>query len=231
VPDEANRRGLFFLDATCPLVSKVHYEAQHLYDGGHLVLLIGHKGHPEVIGTMGQLPPGAVVLIQTLEDVQTLEMAAETSVAYVTQTTLSVDETKEIAAALKLKFPHIREPRKDDICYATTNRQMAVKAIAPRVDRLIVIGAENSSNSVRLVEVAKVYGCPESRLYADASQVDWQWLQGAKNLGLSAGASAPEILVEELIAACRERYEVTLEGVNLGEENVHFNLPRILEGV
>ena len=231
VPDEANRRGLFFLDATCPLVSKVHHEAQHLYEAGHLVLLIGHKGHPEVIGTMGQLPAGAVVLVENLAEVASLHLEPTRALAYVTQTTLSVDETKEIAAALKLKFPHIKEPRKDDICYATTNRQMAVKALAPHVDRMIVIGAQNSSNSVRLMEVAKAYGCGASRLYADASQVDWSWLQGARTLGLSAGASAPEILVEELISACKARYEVTVEGVTLGKENVYFNLPRVLEGV
>ncbi len=229
VPDEANRRGLYFLDATCPLVSKVHHEAQHLFQAGYFVLLIGHKGHPEVIGTMGQLPEGAVTLVQTVQDVHALDLPDVTQIAYVTQTTLSVDETRDIAQALKAKFPQLIEPKKDDICYATTNRQMAVKAIAPLVERMIVIGAENSSNSVRLVEVSKAYGCPQSKLYQDASHVDWRWLSGATTLGLSAGASAPEVLVEELIQACEMRYNVILKRITLGSENVRFNLPRVLE--
>ena len=228
VPAEAQQRELFYLDATCPLVSKVHREAEHLFQSGHLIFLIGHKGHPEVVGTMGQLPEGAVILIQTMEDVDKLTHIHPEKCAFVTQTTLSVDETLEIAHALRNRFPHISEPKREDICYATTNRQAAVKKIAPLVDRMIVIGAPNSSNSVRLVEVSKAYGCPESRLYSHVEQVDWDWLKGSQSLGLTAGASAPEELVEALIEACQARFDLSIETVKVAEENVHFNLPRRL---
>ncbi|MBN9565368.1 MAG: 4-hydroxy-3-methylbut-2-enyl diphosphate reductase [Alphaproteobacteria bacterium] len=228
VPAEAKRRELFYLDATCPLVSKVHREAEHLFQSGHLIFLIGHKGHPEVVGTMGQLPEGAVILIQTLEDVENLVNINPEKCAFVTQTTLSVDETFQVSQALRARFPHISEPKREDICYATTNRQTAVKKIAPLVERMIVIGAPNSSNSVRLVEVSKAYGCPESRLCSHVDQVDWDWLKGSRSLGLTAGASAPEELVEGLIEACRSRFDVSIETVKVAEENVNFNLPRVL---
>lgn len=228
VPAEAARRNLIYLDATCPLVSKVHHEAQHLHAAGHRILLIGHKGHPEVIGTMGQLPEGSVHLVETITDVDQLTLPATEKVAYVTQTTLSVDETRHIGDALKQKFPTLVEPKKEDICYATTNRQEAVKAIAPHVDHMVVIGAANSSNSVRLVEVSKAYGCTESRLYATAAEIDWHWLGNTKKLGLTAGASAPEELVEAVIAACKNRYDITIQSIQVAEENVHFNLPRQL---
>jgi 4-hydroxy-3-methylbut-2-enyl diphosphate reductase len=228
VPAEATRRELLYLDATCPLVSKVHREAEHLFQSGHLIFLIGHKGHPEVVGTMGQLPEGAVILIQTIDDVNKLAGIHPPKCAFVTQTTLSVDETFQISQALRNRFPHITEPKREDICYATTNRQTAVKKIAPLVDRMIVIGASNSSNSVRLVEVSKAYGCPESRLYSHVEQVDWDWLKDCRSLGLTAGASAPEELVEALIEACRSRFDVSIEIVKVAEENVNFNLPRLL---
>jgi 4-hydroxy-3-methylbut-2-enyl diphosphate reductase len=228
VPEEAKKRELFYLDATCPLVSKVHREAEHLFQSGHLIFLIGHKGHPEVVGTMGQLPEGAVILIQTIEDVEHLADMHPSKCAFVTQTTLSVDETLQISLALRNRFPHITEPKREDICYATTNRQAAVKKIAPLVDRMIVIGAPNSSNSVRLVEVSKAYGCPESRLYSHVEQVDWDWLKDCRSLGLTAGASAPEELVEALIEACRSRFDISIETIKVAEENVNFNLPRLL---
>ncbi|MGP1396382.1 MAG: 4-hydroxy-3-methylbut-2-enyl diphosphate reductase [Inquilinaceae bacterium] len=228
VPAEANRRNLLYVDATCPLVSKVHREAEHLHGDGRLVVLVGHEGHPEVIGTMGQLPPGAVVLVETVDDVERLTVPPDARLACVTQTTLSVDDTVEIVAALKRRFPKIAMPRKEDICYATTNRQQAVKAIAPQCDALLVIGAPNSSNSQRLVEVARLAGCPRSILVQRAADIDWAWLEGTKTLGITAGASAPEVLVEEVVAACRTRFAVQVEDVATTTEDVVFRLPRAL---
>jgi 4-hydroxy-3-methylbut-2-enyl diphosphate reductase len=228
VPAEAGRRNLLFVDATCPLVSKVHREAERHADGGRTVVLIGHAGHPEVIGTMGQLPAGAVLLVEDVAQAEVLDVPDRLNLAYATQTTLSVDDTIEIVAALRRRFPAIQGPKMEDICYATTNRQAAVKAIAERCDALVVIGAPNSSNSMRLVEVAANYGCARARLVQRAGDMDWQWLGNAKRLGITAGASAPELLVDELIAACRERYEVTVEEVRTTEESVVFKLPRQL---
>jgi 4-hydroxy-3-methylbut-2-enyl diphosphate reductase len=228
VPAEAERRDLFYLDATCPLVSKVHNQAQHQAHAGRQILLIGHAGHPEVIGTMGQLPEGAITLVETVEDVATLDVPIEAPLAYVTQTTLSVDDTAAIVEALRARFPDIAEPGSEDICYATTNRQEAIKAIAARCDAMIVIGAPNSSNSNRLVEVALRAGCRDAALVERASAMDWVRFADCRTLGLSAGASAPEILVEEFVTACRARYDVTVERVTVRAENVHFNLPRAL---
>lgn len=228
VPAEAERRELFYLDATCPLVSKVHNQAQHQQRNGRHILLIGHAGHPEVIGTMGQLPEGTMTLIETEEDVAALDIAPDTPLSYVTQTTLSVDDTAAIIAALRARFPDISEPGSEDICYATTNRQEAVKMIAPRCDAVIVIGAPNSSNSNRLVEVALRAGCADAALVERAGTIDWDRFANCRTLGLTAGASAPEELVEEFIAACGERFDVTIEPVTLREENIQFNLPRAL---
>jgi len=229
VPNAAKERSLYYLDATCPLVSKVHREVEHHQESGRIVILIGHAGHPEVIGTMGQVPPGSVVLVETVEDVAKLPFTHEDDLAHATQTTLSVDEVTDIIAALKERYPTIHGPKKEDICYATTNRQLAIKTLATQVDRMIVIGAANSSNSVRLVETAKLHGCPEARLYPRASEVDWTWLESASRLGISAGASAPEVLVDELIDACRRRFDVKVEEVRVIEENIHFNIPKSLE--
>lgn len=228
VPAEAGRRKLLFVDATCPLVSKVHREAERHHEAGRRVVLIGHAGHPEVIGTMGQLPPGAVLLVENVAQAAALDVSDPQNLAYATQTTLSVDDTTEIVAALRRRFPAIQGPKMEDICYATTNRQAAVKAIAERCDALVVIGAPNSSNSMRLVEVAANYGCAKSCLVQRAADMDWEWLGDAKRLGITAGASAPELLVDELIAACRMRYDLTVEEVRTTEENVVFKLPRLL---
>jgi 4-hydroxy-3-methylbut-2-en-1-yl diphosphate reductase len=227
VPAEAERRNLFWLDATCPLVSKVHREAEHLHDTGHHILLIGHTGHPEVIGTMGQLPPGAMTLIETLADAESVTPPTG-SLAFVTQTTLSLDETAGMIAVLQRRFPAIAAPKKEDICYATTNRQKAVRRIAERCDTLFVIGAPNSSNSVRLVEVAKQYGARTAHLVQRASDIDWTWLAGVTTLGITAGASAPEVLVREVIAACGTRFAVTLQEVEDAVESVVFKLPKAL---
>ncbi len=228
VPAEAAQRNLLYVDATCPLVSKVHREAERHHEAGRTVVLIGHAGHPEVIGTMGQLPPGAVLLVEDVSQVATLDVPDPMNLAYATQTTLSVDDTTAIVAALRHRFPAIQGPKMEDICYATTNRQAAVKAIAERCDALVVIGAPNSSNSMRLVEVAGNYGCAKSRLVQRAADMDWEWLGDAKRLGITAGASAPELLVDELIEACRVRYDVSVEEVRTTEENVVFKLPRQL---
>jgi 4-hydroxy-3-methylbut-2-en-1-yl diphosphate reductase len=228
VPAEAERRQLVYLDATCPLVTKVHREAEHHFAQGRRVILVGHAGHPEVIGTMGQLPAGAVMLVESIEDVARLDVADGAKLAYITQTTLSIEDTQAIVAALMARFPHIAGPKREDICYATTNRQRAVKAIARRCDRLLVVGAPNSSNSLRLVEVARQSGCPEAALIAHAGDIDWRFLGGVKRLGITAGASAPEILVEEVVEACRGRFEVTTEEVAVTREEVRFNLPRAL---
>jgi len=228
VPAEAARRNMIYIDATCPLVSKVHYEAEAHHRNGKQIILIGHAGHPEVIGTMGQLPEGAITLVETVADIAILNVDHPGNLAYITQTTLSVDDTKHIVAALKERFPQIATQKKEDICYATTNRQEAVRAIAPRVDAMIVIGSRNSSNSNRLVEVAKAYGCPEAFLVDSAKDIDWQKLQGLKALGLTAGASAPEVLVQEVIEAAKNFYEVELETVTLATEQVTFKIPRVL---
>jgi 4-hydroxy-3-methylbut-2-enyl diphosphate reductase len=228
VPAEACRRNLLYLDATCPLVSKVHREAERHHDFGRTVVLIGHAGHPEVVGTMGQLPDGAVLLVEDVAQAEALSVPDASNLAFATQTTLSVDDTTEIMAVLRRRFPSIQGPKMEDICYATTNRQAAVKAIAQRCDALAVIGAPNSSNSVRLVEVAANNGCRKSRLVQRAADMDWNWLGDARRLGITAGASAPELLVDELVAACRERYEITVEEVRTTEERVVFKLPRAL---
>lgn len=228
VPHAAKARSLYYLDATCPLVSKVHREVEHHQESGRTVILIGHAGHPEVIGTMGQVPEGAVVLVETAADVANLTFQSGENLAYATQTTLSVDEVTDIIVTLKKRYPAIQGPKKEDICYATTNRQLAIKTLAAKVDRLIVIGAPNSSNSVRLVETAKLHGCSQTRLYPRASEINWSWLEGANRLGISAGASAPEILVDELIQACRDRFTITVEEIRVIEENIHFNIPKSL---
>ncbi|MBC7135859.1 4-hydroxy-3-methylbut-2-enyl diphosphate reductase [Oceanibaculum nanhaiense] len=228
VPAEAERRNMVYLDATCPLVSKVHREAERHFAAGRLILLIGHAGHPEVVGTMGQLPEGAVRLIETSAEAETIDLPADREIAYVTQTTLSVDDTAGIIEALRRRFPQLAAPKQEDICYATTNRQQAVKAIAARCDAILVIGAPNSSNSKRLVEVARVAGCPKSMLLQRADQMDWTFLDGVARLGVTAGASAPDVLVDELIDACRERFDVTLEEVVTAEEDIHFKLPKVL---
>lgn len=225
---QAERRNLFVLDATCPLVSKVHSEAEHHFAVGRQIILIGHAGHPEVEGTMGQLPQGAVILVENLEQAKTVEVERADRLAFITQTTLAVNDVAKIIDELKRRFPSILAPKKGDICYATSNRQQAVKAIAAVSDAMIVIGAPNSSNSMRLVEVAHQSGCDRALLVQRAADVDWGFLDGIERLGLTAGASAPDILVEELIDACRARYDVTLEEVTVTRENVHFNLPRAL---
>ncbi|MEM6781177.1 MAG: 4-hydroxy-3-methylbut-2-enyl diphosphate reductase [Pseudomonadota bacterium] len=228
VPAEASAREMFYIDATCPLVSKVHKEAEKRYEQGMQIILIGHTGHPEVVGTMGQLPDGAVVLVETVEDAKTVSVDDESKLAYCTQTTLSVDDTADVVAALQERFPNIAGPMKEDICYATTNRQEAVKEIAARCDAMMVIGAPNSSNSNRLVEVAAGYGCDKAMLIQNVGEIDWAWLDGVNVLGLTAGASAPEVLIEEVIAGAREYFDVSVEEVSIREENVIFNIPRIL---
>jgi 4-hydroxy-3-methylbut-2-enyl diphosphate reductase len=230
VPADAEARKLSYLDATCPLVSKVHREAERHHREGRRIVLIGHAGHPEVIGTMGQLPPGAVVLIETVADVAGLQLARDNEpLAYITQTTLSVDDTAHIISALKQRFAQIEGPKKEDICYATTNRQVAVKAIAAHSDAVLVIGAPNSSNSLRLVEVAKREGCQIAQLVQRAADIDWAALDGVKSVGITAGASAPELLVEEVIAAFRERYSVTVREIETATESVQFKLPVALD--
>lgn len=228
VPAQAQSRQLFYLDATCPLVSKVHVEAERLHNRGLEILLIGHAGHPEVIGTMGQLPEGAVRLIETVADAEAFAPADPGKLAFVTQTTLSVDDTAEIVAVLRRRFPAIAGPHKEDICYATTNRQEAVKSIAPQVDAMLVIGAPNSSNSMRLVEVAERAGCPYAALVQRASDIDWAALGTPATVGLTAGASAPEVLVEEVIDAFRQHFSVTVETTSVRRESVQFKLPRAL---
>ncbi|MBM3522295.1 MAG: 4-hydroxy-3-methylbut-2-enyl diphosphate reductase [Alphaproteobacteria bacterium] len=230
VPAEAQRRNMVYVDATCPLVSKVHSEAEHHYADGRHIVLIGHAGHPEVVGTMGQLPAHAVSLVETVEDVAGLVPPDPGDLAYVTQTTLSVDDTVAIANALRRRFPTIVGPRKDDICYATTNRQAAVKAIAARADAILVVGAPNSSNSRRLVEVAAVAGCARAMLVQRAAEIDWSNFVDVRCLGVSAGASAPEVLVREVIDAARAHFDVVVEDVDVTREDVHFNLPRVLAG-
>jgi 4-hydroxy-3-methylbut-2-enyl diphosphate reductase len=228
VPEEAGRREMVYVDATCPLVSKVHIEAERHSAAGLQIIMIGHAGHPETIGTMGQLPQGEVLLVETVEDVARVDVRDAEKLAFVTQTTLSVDDTSEIVAALQARFPGIRGPHKEDICYATTNRQEAVKAIGAKAEAILVVGAPNSSNSRRLVEVAKRAGCDYAQLVQRAAEIDWRALEGVRALGVSAGASAPEVLVDEVIAALRERYDVRIEEVQTARENVEFKVPRVL---
>lgn len=228
VPAEAARREMIAVDATCPLVTKVHNEAARHHENGLQLIMIGHEGHPETVGTMGQLPPGEVLLVETLEDVAKLQVRDPAKLAFITQTTLSVDDTAEIAAALQARFPAILAPAHDDICYATTNRQMAVKAMAPKIDALLVIGAPNSSNSKRLVEVGRTAGCAYAQLIQRATDIDWRALEGIRAIGITAGASAPEVLVNEVIDAFRSRFETRVEMVETAVENVEFKVPRIL---
>lgn len=227
VPLEAQDRGLTYVDATCPLVSKVHRQAQRLIEEGRHILFIGHSGHPEVIGTFGQVPSGSITLVETIEDVGELELPRSANLAFLTQTTLSVDDTAAIVEALKRRFPDIRAPRSEDICYATSNRQAAVKAIAPECNRMLVIGAPNSSNSLRLAEVAERIGVP-ARLIERAKDIDWQWLGSPSSVGITAGASAPEVLVREVVDALRTRFAVTEEIADHSPERMTFKLPREL---
>ena len=230
VPAEAARREMIFVDATCPLVSKVHVEAERHFKSGHEIVLIGHEGHPEVVGTMGQLPDGAITLIETVEDARRFTPRDPARLSFVTQTTLSVDDTAEIVGELQVRFPQIAAPHKEDICYATTNRQAAVKTLATDCDVVLVIGSETSSNSKRLVEVALRAGAQTAALVEDAKAVDWAMMDDAETVGITAGASAPESLVEALIAAFGERYDVSVEEIRVTDENVVFKLPRLLEG-
>jgi 4-hydroxy-3-methylbut-2-enyl diphosphate reductase len=228
VPETARAREMLYLDATCPLVSKVHVEAERHHAAGRHILLIGHAGHPEVVGTMGQLPVGAISLIETVEDAEAFQRPGEALLAYATQTTLSIDDTAEILAALKRRFPELPDPHKEDICYATTNRQEAVKRLGQGCELVLVVGSKNSSNSVRLVEVALRAGALDARLVDDASQVDWGWLDGVATLGITAGASAPERLIEQLIEAVRARFDAEVIEDAGERETVTFKLPRVL---
>jgi 4-hydroxy-3-methylbut-2-enyl diphosphate reductase len=228
VPAEAQAREMIYVDATCPLVSKVHVEAQRHFDAGHEIVLIGHARHPEVIGTMGQLPPGAITLLATVADAEAFAPRDPAQLSFVTQTTLSVDDTAEMVGVLQRRFPAIAAPHKEDICYATTNRQDAVKAMAEQADLVLVIGSPKSSNSVRLVEVAKRAGARDARLVGSAEDVDWNWFDGVRSVGVTAGASAPEDLVEALIAAIAARFDARVEEVRVTQEDVVFKLPRVL---
>ena len=228
VPNAAQARNMVYVDATCPLVSKVHIETQRHADAGLQMIMIGHEGHPETVGTMGQLPEGEVLLVEVPEDVANVEVRDESKLAYVTQTTLSIDDTAEIVAALHTRFPQIVGPHKEDICYATTNRQEAVKAMAPKCDAMLVVGAPNSSNSKRLVEVGSRAGCSYAQLVQRADDIDWRALDGITSIGITAGASAPEVLINEVIDAFKSRYDVTEELVETAVENVEFKVPRVL---
>ena len=228
VPAEAAKREMLYVDATCPLVSKVHIEAERHAEAGLQIIMIGHAGHPETIGTMGQLPSGDVLLVETPADVATLKVRDPDKLAFVTQTTLSVDDTAEIVAALQARFATIKGPHKEDICYATTNRQEAVKAMAPKADAMLVVGAPNSSNSKRLVEVGRRAGCGYSQLVQRAADIDWRALDGVRSLGITAGASAPEVLVNEVIDTLNDRYDVTVETIETAVENVEFKMPRVM---
>ncbi len=231
VPAAAAARGMIAVDATCPLVTKVHSEAARHAATGLQMVMIGHAGHPETVGTMGQLPDGEVLLVETAGDVATLVVRDPARLAFITQTTLSVDDTADIVAALKARFPAIEGPAKEDICYATTNRQAAVKAVAARIDALLVIGAPNSSNSQRLVEVGRAAGCGYAQLVQRATDIDWRALSGIRAIGITAGASAPEVLVEEVVAAFRDRFAVTVETVETAREQVEFKVPRQVRDV
>ncbi|MGK7752572.1 MULTISPECIES: 4-hydroxy-3-methylbut-2-enyl diphosphate reductase [unclassified Roseovarius] len=228
VPAEAASRQMVYVDATCPLVSKVHIEAERHAANGLQIIMIGHAGHPETVGTMGQLPDGDVLLVETPEDVAHVEVRDPARLAFVTQTTLSVDDTADIVTALQTRFPDITGPHKEDICYATTNRQEAVKAMAEKAEAMLVVGAPNSSNSKRLVEVGARAGCSYSQLVQRAADIDWRALEGITTMGITAGASAPEVLINEVIDAFRDRYDVTVEQVETAQENVEFKVPRVL---
>ena len=227
VPAAAEARGLDYLDATCPLVSKVHRQAERLIEAGRHIIFIGHAGHPEVIGTFGQVPPGSMTLVETVDDVALIDPANPANLAFLTQTTLSVDDTAAIVGALQARFPAIQAPRSEDICYATSNRQAAVKAIAGKCERMLVIGAPNSSNSLRLAEVAERQGVP-ARLIQRAADIDWEWLGSPATVGLTAGASAPEVLVREVVDALAERFEVIEDVADHEPERMTFKLPREL---
>jgi len=231
VPAEAQAKNMVYVDATCPLVSKVHIEAERHHDNGLQIIMIGHKGHPETIGTMGQLPQGEVILVEDAADVARIDVRDPAKLAFVTQTTLSIDDTAETVAALQQRFPAIVGPHKEDICYATTNRQLAVKEVAPKVDALLVVGAPNSSNSKRLVEVAAKAGCQYSQLVQRADELDWRALSGIRSIGITAGASAPEVLVNEVIDAFCDKYDVTVQQIETAQENVNFKVPRVLREV
>ena len=228
VPKEAEELNMKYVDATCPLVSKVHREAENMHKNGYHIILIGHKGHPEVIGTMGQIPVDGITLVETIEDVEKIVFKKDEKLAFITQTTLSVDDTKEIIEFLKKKFPQINEPKKEDICYATTNRQAAVKKIAKLCDMFFVIGSRNSSNSKRLVEVASKAGCNESELIHSESEIPLDKIGKCKTIGISSGASAPEIIVQDFISKIKEKYEVQIEEVEIVKENVFFKIPGML---
>ena len=228
VPAAAQARQMLFVDATCPLVSKVHIEAARHHENGLQMIMIGHAGHPETVGTMGQLPPGEVLLVETVEDVAKVDVRDPERLAFITQTTLSIDDTADIVAALQARFPAIVGPHKEDICYATTNRQEAVKAMAPKADAMLVVGAPNSSNSKRLVEVGARAGCAYAQLVQRATDIDWRALEGIRTLGITAGASAPEVLIDEVVDAFRAQYDVTVEVVETAVENVEFKVPRVL---
>ncbi|KEP68659.1 4-hydroxy-3-methylbut-2-enyl diphosphate reductase [Thioclava sp. BHET1] len=228
VPAEAERREMIYVDATCPLVSKVHKEAERHSSNGHQMVMIGHAGHPEVLGTMGQLPEGEVLLVETVDDVAKITPRDPEQLAFITQTTLSVDDTAAIVAALQARFPAIVGPSKEDICYATTNRQASVKAMAGQIDALLVIGAPNSSNSRRLVEVGSAAGCAYSQLVQRAADIDWRAIEGAKAVGVTAGASAPEVLIDEVIDAFRARYDLTVDQIETAREDIEFKVPRML---
>ncbi len=228
VPKEAEELNMKYVDATCPLVSKVHREAENMYKRGYHIILIGHKGHPEVIGTMGQIPENGITLVETIEDVKKIIFKKDEKLAFITQTTLSVDDTKEIIECLKKRFPQINEPKKEDICYATTNRQAAVKKIAKLCDMFFVIGSRNSSNSKRLVEVASKAGCNESELIHSESEIPLDKIGRCKTIGISSGASAPEIIVQDFISKIKEKYEVQIEEVEIVKENVFFKIPGTL---
>ncbi|QPZ89635.1 4-hydroxy-3-methylbut-2-enyl diphosphate reductase [Thioclava electrotropha] len=228
VPAEASRREMIYVDATCPLVSKVHKEAERHSNEGLQMVMIGHAGHPEVLGTMGQLPDGEVLLVETVEDVAKITPRDPDRLAFITQTTLSVDDTAAIVTALQDRFPKIVGPAKEDICYATTNRQASVKAMADQIDALLVIGAPNSSNSRRLVEVGKASGCAYSQLVQRAADIDWRALEGVQTVGVTAGASAPEVLIDEVIDAFRQRYDLTVDQIETAREDIEFKVPRVL---
>ena len=228
VPNIAQARNMIFVDATCPLVSKVHIEAERHSQNGLQMIMIGHAGHPETVGTMGQLPDGEVLLVETELDVAQTQVRDVAKLAYITQTTLSVDDTAGIVTALQIRFPKIVGPHKEDICYATTNRQEAVKAIAPLSDALLVVGAPNSSNSKRLVEVASRAGCSYTQLVQRATDIDWRALHGIKSIGITAGASAPDVLIQEVVEAFSDSYNVTIEVIETAKETVNFKVPRIL---
>jgi len=231
VPASAAAREMLYVDATCPLVSKVHIEAQRHSDNGLQMIMVGHEGHPETVGTMGQLPTGEVILVETVKDVAVIQVRDPEKLAFVTQTTLSIDDTADIVIALKDRFPNIVGPHKEDICYATTNRQEAVKAMAPKCDAILVVGAPNSSNSKRLVEVGERAGGCYSQLVQRATDIDWRSLNGITSIGITAGASAPELLINEVIDAFHKRFDITIEKVETAIENVEFKIPRILREV